>query len=145
MRKRHGAFLRTHYHLGFSAALFSCLTRSALLVHFHQDFRMLSCLHHFLVQENGLVDLRNSLWLQSFWTPLRKIMVFQRQALKQTWHARLESARTAIKDGTVQDCFFNGFVHLLATSYSPAQWWIVSIQENLVGTVSQLRAELPRF
>ena len=48
-------------------------------------------------------------------------MVFQRQALKQTWHARLESARTAIKDGTVQDFFFNGFVHLLATSYSPAQ------------------------
>ena len=54
-------------------------------------------------------------------------MCFKKQALKQSWHARLESARTAIRDGNVQEkqdfFFFYGFVHLLATTYSPA--WCV--------------------
>ena len=69
-------------------------------------------------------------------------MVFQRQALKQTWHARLESARTAIKDGTVQDLFiyfFNGFVHLLAPTYSPAQClgWIFFFNETFTRCIWQ--------
>ena len=119
-----GGFLRTHYHLGFSAALFSCLTHSSLLVHFHQDSRRLSCLHHFLVQENSLVDLRNSPWLQSLWTPLRKIMVFQRTGAKA-----ILACQARISKNSHQGCdcrnffffFFYSFVHLLATTYSPAQ------------------------
>lgn len=62
-------------------------------------------------------------------------MFFKGQALKQSWHARIESASTAIKDGTVQEKqdFFNGFVHLLATAYSPAHWcvgWIFFLNET---------------
>ncbi len=46
--------------------------------------------------------------------------------MEATWHARIESVRTAIKDETVQEelNFCYGFVHLLATTYSPVHWYV---------------------
>ena len=73
--------------------------------------------------ENGLVDLQNSPWLQSLWTPLRKIMVFQRTGAEAILACQARISKNSHQGCDCRNFFFFQFCapasnHLFTCSVS---------------------------